>query len=89
MKFSHNGAEVKVNPLLSLPDRVHRLLEMSADGELFTSREICVKVPVSLDRLSHTSCNPKLIPHTLRHPGRPLWWGSEKTIAAAKKELAQ
>lgn len=88
MRFKNNGVEVSINPSLSTVDRVHRWLESTADGELFRSRELCVKLSVGLDRLNHISCNPKVASNALRAPGKPLWWGSEKTIAAAKKELA-
>ena len=87
MKFNHSGSEVSINPLLSAADRMHRLLEKSADGELFTSREICVKLSLSYDRVTHVVYDPILLPNALRSPGKPTWWGSEKTIAAAKKEL--
>jgi hypothetical protein len=90
MKFKLDGKEVlsmRSATVLPVPVRIVRWLESRPDGDMYTTKDLCMHAAVSVDRLNHLSSDPRLIPVCLRIPGKPLWWGSSKTITEARKEL--
>jgi len=91
MKFKLDGNEIismRTASILPLAAKVVRWLNSRPDGDLYTTKDVCMHAGVSADRLNHVSNDPRLKDVCVRIPGRPLWWGSAKTIIEARKELA-